>query len=474
MKAKRVISGALAGLLCATTVGVFSSCDGSSAEGVIKVAYAKAGYGSTFMDAWEAEFEAMYDGKYDVQLEGEPGMTEEFVNRLDTGTNLPDVFMIMETGWQKMAAKGRLEPLNDIYETVDEETGKKMEDFINPNVRDYGRLTNGNDYVIPLSDGAVGIVYNVDMFEENDWQVPTTLEELVALCDTINAAQIPVEELGGAEDGAFVQPFALNAGYGDYLGETWWAQYEGAENFTRFFEFEHPKVYLQQGRVEALTAFQTLFYNPNGGKNKKKNTWPSVSSHTDAHAFFGMGAAAMIIEGSWLENESKNTIGNSVNYKMMRTPYLTDALKDKYTAAGSTPILASQAGDFMCIPTEAANKEGAKLFLQYVNSKKGCETFTKATKGSQRPFQYKASEVQYEQGQEPSAFLQSCADIYENSEIVYHFSTNPMNWENGLGKWPKQTPYSSMIVEGTTPIGICQAIVDYAYKNWWDIYAQVA
>ncbi len=472
MKAKRIISGVLAGLLCATTVGVFSACDEGDSSGVIKIAYAKAGYGSTYMDAWEAEFEAMYNGKYDVVLEGEPGMTAEFVNRLDTGTNLPDVFMIMETGWQKMAAKGRLEPLNDVYETVDEETGLKMEEFIEPNVRNYGKLTNGNDYAIPVTDGAVGIVYNVDMFETNGWAIPTTFEELLDLCDTINAAKLPVDALGGAEAGMYVQPFALNAGYGDYIGETWWAQYEGADNFTRFFKFEEPKVYMQQGRVEALKAFYSLFCNPSSvTSNKKKNTWPSIGSHTDAHSFFGMGAAAMIIEGSWMENESKNTVGDSVNYKMMKTPYLTEALKEKYEADGVKSIMASQAGDFMCIPAAAANKEGAKLFLQYVNSKKGCETFTIATKGSQRPFQYKASEVQ---GYEASDFMKSCSDIYENSEIVYHYSTNAMQWENDLGKWPKQTPYSSIVTYATDPVTICQEIVDYAYKNWWDIYSKVA
>jgi hypothetical protein len=222
---------------------------------------------------------------------------------------------------------------------------------------------------------------------------------------------------------------------------------------------------------DALKAFYSVFCNPDGVYNKKKNTWPSVGSHTEAHAFFGMGAAAMIIEGSWMENESKNTVGTSVNYKMMKTPFLTEVLKDKYTADGAKSIMAAQAGDFMCIPAAAANKEGAKLFLQYVNSKKGCETFTRATKGSQRPFQYKASEVQ---GLEASDFMKSCAEIYESSEVVYHYSTNPMNWENDLGKWPKQTPYSSIVTYATNPVTICQEIVDYVYAKWWDIYAKVA
>ena len=38
---------------------------------------------------------------------------------------------------------------------------------------------------MPLRGTAVFVIYNVDMFEENGWEIPTTQEELVALCDTI-------------------------------------------------------------------------------------------------------------------------------------------------------------------------------------------------------------------------------------------------------------------------------------------------
>lgn len=50
---------------------------------------------------------------------------------------------------------------------------------------------------MPLRGTAVFVIYNVDMFEENGWEIPTTQEELVALCDTIlETGLIPISAPG--------------------------------------------------------------------------------------------------------------------------------------------------------------------------------------------------------------------------------------------------------------------------------------
>ena len=42
-------------------------------------------------------------------------------------------------------------------------------------------------YGVPYVANAAGILYNRAMFQEHNWQIPTTWEELMALCDTIQA-----------------------------------------------------------------------------------------------------------------------------------------------------------------------------------------------------------------------------------------------------------------------------------------------
>lgn len=49
---------------------------------------------------------------------------------------------------------------------------------------------NGKLYQIPVSNTLMGIAYNKSLFERNGWQVPADLDELYALCDTIEAAGI--------------------------------------------------------------------------------------------------------------------------------------------------------------------------------------------------------------------------------------------------------------------------------------------
>ncbi|MDD2980316.1 MAG: extracellular solute-binding protein [Hespellia sp.] len=45
-------------------------------------------------------------------------------------------------------------------------------------------------YQIPVSNTTFGIAYNKDLFRQNGWNVPSTLDELYALCDTISATGI--------------------------------------------------------------------------------------------------------------------------------------------------------------------------------------------------------------------------------------------------------------------------------------------
>lgn len=48
-------------------------------------------------------------------------------------------------------------------------------------------------YALPYVANCAGILYNKDMFEENDWEIPTTWTEFTALCETIQSSgQLPL------------------------------------------------------------------------------------------------------------------------------------------------------------------------------------------------------------------------------------------------------------------------------------------
>ena len=45
-------------------------------------------------------------------------------------------------------------------------------------------------YIVPYMANAAGILYNRDMFEEHGWEIPTTWDELMSLCEEIQAEGI--------------------------------------------------------------------------------------------------------------------------------------------------------------------------------------------------------------------------------------------------------------------------------------------
>lgn len=49
---------------------------------------------------------------------------------------------------------------------------------------------NDKIYYLPGPSNIYGIVYNKDMYAEHGWEVPTTLDDFIALCQNIEAADI--------------------------------------------------------------------------------------------------------------------------------------------------------------------------------------------------------------------------------------------------------------------------------------------
>lgn len=463
---KRIISCALTSVLAFTSVGALVGCDALTGENVIWIAFAETGYGRAFLEQWCKDFQEKYPNEeYVFELEGEPGMTAEIQTRLTTDNEIPDLFFSLDTNWQEWAARGYLHPLDDIYQEEADDDNTIWE-FMNEGLRDYG-VVNGHYYVIPWTDGANGIIYNYNMFEENGWEVPTTVEELYALCETINALPCNNDD----SDDNDIAPFAWSgtvASYWDFLVENWWAQYEGQENFDAFFDYETPKVYAQGGRVKALEVFKNLIVNE--GSSFPKNSIPGAvgATYTISQLTFINGKAAMMPNGPWLEQEMKEVMPDGFEMRLMQTPYLSEAQTDEN--GEYIPINASSAGDFFCIPKNAPNLEAALEFMKYINSREACETYTRIT-GGLRPFQY-VDDLDLET-LEISDFAKSCIEVYQNSITVYHYSNNPMQWINKLGKWPDTgAPYVAMISdpENNTPAAMCSKCCDYAYREWWNIY----
>ena len=165
--------------------------------------------------------------------------------------------------------------------------------------------------------------------------------------------------------------------------------------------------------------------------------------------------------GAWMETEMERVLPDDFEMRMMPIPFIDGAKTD----ANGNPIRvnASSAGDFIVVPKNAPNKEGAIKFLQFIHTREMIYSFTKDAQ-TIRPFQYKTTEIE---GLQASEFAKSCFEIYDNSKTLYQFSSNPLFWNVLVGKWPGiGAPYNRMVIDGETAADMCSECYTHVTTNW--------
>ena len=283
------------------------------------------------------------------------------------------------------------------------------------------------------------------------------MEDLYALCDTIN--RLPVNT--DSDKTNDIAPFAWGGqviSYWDFVVQTWWAQYEGAERYSEYFKYDSVDGFKQEGRLKALEVFENLVVGKDG---VPKNSYSGAmgDSHILSQMAFLQGKGAMIPMGAWMETEMRKSIPDGFEMLMMPTPFIAGAKTD----ASGKPIQvnASQAGDFFIVPKNAPNLEGAIKFMKFIHTKEMTLLYTENT-GTARPFDYNPLEAEG-----LSDFQKSCLNIYENSVTVYEFSQSVLSWQNLVSKWPGTgRPYSRMILDNEKASDLYAEMNSYVSEKW--------
>ena len=130
------------------------------------------------------------------------------------------------------------------------------------------------------------------------------------------------------------------------------------------------------------------------------NGWCYNKSRTeyfmDAQRKIMKGECAMMLNGSWFENEMYTEFNDEkyadVEIGMFPVPQMSDAMgtvmhANDYTTEGNKRVLTSSFGAYYFIPANAPNKEAAKDFLLFLSSEEACEEYTKYA-NAVRPFTY--------------------------------------------------------------------------------------
>ncbi len=432
------------------------------------------GYGTEWIETIVEKYKQISGKK--VKLTASADAASTVSSHMASSNNIDDLYINVGSNWKSYAARGKFEKLDDIMDApVTEPEGSTSTSTATVRERvlgDYAESLdfpdrNGNlhTYRLPWTAGVGGIYYNAKLFEEYGWTVPTTQDELVALCQTIR--DDPLAVVPGST--TRVKPFiytAQNPDYFDYLVYTWWGQLAGRDAIKEFCKFTSPDNFdvAQNATYAQLKTATDAWYEIFGND---KN-YISYNTNHDAQREFANGKAAMMINGDWMYNEIINlkmNVSDKFELAHMKTPTIDGATHDVTYTIGDDQYIA--------IPSSSTKKGMAKDFIKLMISDWGCKVFADEAHGL---LAYKGSLTV----NSSDKFMQNIIAVkneYDGAFTDYppvkeienaHKSTAMLNLNDKVNCWGTSAyrPYNNLL-SGKSDINKCFGTIKKGVNDQW-------
>lgn len=313
----------------------------------------------------------------DVQFKGRNGQREGLQPALDAKQQI-DLFdedvNRVNGSWGKY-----LLDLEDIAKDYEAKHGNETLFKIARNA--YGQTHEGDEtlHSIPFQPSIFGFFYNKTLFEKAGVEaVPTTWEEFDAACAKLKAANItPI-----TADDAYMTSF-IGIHLARYIGQDGVKSLVGGEEVNGVtVKWDDPKV------LAAAESFADFAKKGYFSKNITTNAYPAGQNQE-----FAPGDAAIVICGSWLPNEAKESVADDLKWGYFNYPSVPEGTDDntannianqvyainkdsKMSKEAMELITYITAGDFdkkmteeaVCIPTDKENADAWPEALQEVKA----------------------------------------------------------------------------------------------------------
>ncbi len=212
-----------------------------------------------------------------------------------------------------------------------------------PFMEQFG-VCEGRMSAIPYSVMGAAVIYNKEIFEQNDLEVPTTWDELIEVCETLEAAGVT----------PFYATFADNW----TIGQGWYDYTVGGMLDTvAFFEElaeegvnvgPNSAVSFQKDQAEPVAKMLEL--------SEYVNADAASRGYGDGNTAMANGEAAMYLQGPWAFGEIAKTAPD-LELGMFPLPVTDDP--DDLKARINMDLAA-------WIPEASSHKEAARAFLEYL------------------------------------------------------------------------------------------------------------
>lgn len=357
-------------LLCVTlAMGIMlTGCGGGGSQNQVvdnsvedttnlNIMYYAMGYGTQWMEALVKAFQEKNPGvNVNLQIVRTGGQVENSLR--NPNYNDIDLYFSKSEGYGLLASFAKMyeggqavRDLTELYNTTIPGEDQTIAEKLFPGLRKMCQV-DGRDtedtaddtyYWMPYVAGNHCLFYNEDVINnalgEGNWELPRTTDELIALCEALKA-----------KDCVFFVPGMIDY-WSTSLYQVWWAQYEGFENYTKFYEGigyntsmkreekNSNKIFNQPGRLaSAQTCYDILNYN--AGYVNQNAAEISVDRLNDYQTNFMIqeNKYAFYVSGDWLMQEVQNntTVELDSTIKMMKVPVASNILEaaNSYSAAG--------------------------------------------------------------------------------------------------------------------------------------------
>ena len=367
---------------------------------------------------------------------------------------------------------------------------------------------DGKYYALPHYMGTMGIVYDIDLFEEerlylaadknngnngfiirnddvrsngpdgvagtNDDGLPATFDEFYALCEYMKEKSIvPLTWSHSSYVNKLLDTvYAQNAGYEEYMLNY---TFSGTSN-TLLDDNLQPmgsvEITAENGymlaRQEGLYASLDFMYNIITKElYGAQYCFSTALTHLEMQEEFlksrfnAKPDIALLVDGNWWENEAaaawaemENTPGASIserNIGFMPMPFLNESL----VGTKRTLVDANYSAAFIKAGIAQEKIPLAKLFLQFTSTEAELQHFT-TTVGQPRNFIYDLTDEQYNS---LSTFQQTVWDLKCEADMVYPYSDSPL-----YSTHPSSFKYSSFYNSSYLGISYAQPYQDF-YKS---------
>lgn len=361
----RLLAVLTAAFVSVTAAGCFGGNGGGDSENVLDIYLLYKGYGDEWLQdamkrfAEDEEVKSLYPNlKINYTSNSEDAHAPQ---KLNAGASINQYDLMFGVDLQGYETQGLIADLTDIVYNaeVPGESGVKVKDKIPDDVLERVRRAQGapvredggdSYYVVSYIDGMFGMMYNADLLDQMELEVPLTTEQFKKTGDEIKAKKY-TSSLGENEDTVII-----NNASDDYWNSSytvWWAQYEGLQNVEDYFEgYDRAEdvvgsmtVLDQHGRLEALRTVEDIL------ENYSYSLSQSVLDYKEAQTAFLSGRGVFHYNGDYfstemaIEYESLKSDGVEYDIKFMKMPVISAIVEklDFYTHGDAEFEMLSQA-----------------------------------------------------------------------------------------------------------------------------------